>query len=326
MPAKLTTLLALSLSATASAQAPPPNPSPPPPFVSPAPATPPMPPVPAGHMWQIVSGSSYCQVETNGLCVTDGVGDHGSYEACSFRATQDLYATSTFFMTEARWDYITIGSTRYSGADGPTNVFMNAGDDAQWYADSSINYGGFVICATNEVTSVPPMLPPPPPPSPSPPPPTYTPAPPLAAGQMFIILSSDGTPNEYCNHTTNSDGLSCVTDGIGDHDNNEACIVQATQDLFLNADYFQTENYWDYIQLQINGTNGPRYSGTNGPANEMMAAGDTFSWSTDSSITRGGFVLCGSTTPFSLPPMLPPPPAAESVAAAAGADAAATAL
>ena len=314
MPAKLTTLLALSFLATTLAQSPPPSPSPPPPFVSPAPSMPPMPPVPAGHMWQIVSGSAYCQVETNGQCVTDGAGNHGANEACTMRATQDMYATApaeTFAVqTGSSYsgcrDYIEIEGTRYCGADGPANVFMRVGAIMTWFTNGYGNYGGWVICGSVNPAVLPPASPPlasPPPPNPSPPPPTYSPAPPLAYGQMFIILSADGTPNPYCSHTTDADGYSCVTDGIGSHGNSEACLVQATQALYLTATYFNTENYWDYIQI---GTT--RYSGTNGPANVMMAAGDQFSWSADSSVTAGGFVLCGSATPWSLPPMMPPPP------------------
>ena len=310
MPAKLTTLLALSLSAMTSAQMSPPNPSPPPPLLAP------VSPTPAGQMWEIVSGSTYCQVETNGLCVTDGSGDHGPNEACTMRATQDLYATAPFetfavqspssFSGACLYDYITIGSTRYCGSDGPANVFMSAGDVMTWYTNSYGNYGGWTICGSTNPAVLPPAIPPPPPPpppNPSPPPPGYAPAVPHMVGQMFHVLATaDGTPNEYCNHTTDA-GYSCVTDGIGSHGNQEACIMQATQDLYLTATYFQTENYWDYIQI---GTT--RYSGTNGPANVMMAAGDQFSWYADFSITRGGFVICGSTTPWSLPPMLPPPP------------------
>jgi len=254
-------------------------------------------------MWEVITGSQYCQVETGGLCVTDGVGNHGNLEACTVRATQDLYATSTYFSVETYWDYITINTTRYSGSGGFSNVFMNANDHMAWYSDTSVTYGGWTICATTEPMVAPPTMPPPPPPSPSPPPPTYTPSPPLAAGQMFIILSSDGNASQHCHLITESDGHSCVTDGTDDHDNNEDCVVQATQDLYLTATYFQTETNWDYISI-----NTTRYSGTNGPANVMMAAGDQFSWHADYSITNGGFVLCGSTTPWSLPPMMPPPP------------------
>jgi len=59
----------------------------------------------------------------------------------------------------------------------------------------------------------------------------------------------------------------------------------------------------DYISI-----NGTRYSGFQGPANVPMAAGDTITWSADGSVSYGGFVICGSTTPAVLPPAVPPPP------------------
>ena len=93
----------------------------------------PSPPPPP--MWTITAGSSYCSVTTGGTCVTDGVGLHSNNERCTMTASVALLATSTYFSTEAGWDYITIGTTRYSGTSGPSGVAMAAGETMTWYAD-----------------------------------------------------------------------------------------------------------------------------------------------------------------------------------------------
>ena len=128
-------------------------------------------PVPDGHMWTVLSGSTYCQVTNNGACFTDGVGGHGNQENCVVRAAVTLYATASYFNTEENYDYIQIGTTRYSGASAPTNVPMAAGQTARWYADASVTFGGFIICGSLTEVVQPPSIHPPPP-SPSPPPPS----------------------------------------------------------------------------------------------------------------------------------------------------------
>jgi hypothetical protein len=67
-------------------------------------------------MWSVVSGSSYCQVTTDGTCVTDGDGDYGVDEQCTVSAEVALVVSAQGdFSTELDWDYVTIGSTSYSG-------------------------------------------------------------------------------------------------------------------------------------------------------------------------------------------------------------------
>ena len=62
-------------------------------------------------------------------------------------AVPALTATATEFNTESNYDYITIGSTLYSGTAGPTNVYMAAGDTIFWASDGSVTRGGWTICA-----------------------------------------------------------------------------------------------------------------------------------------------------------------------------------
>ena len=116
---------------------------------------------------------------------------------------------------------------------------------------------------------------------------------------MFYVLSGSA----YC--TTDAAGV-CVTDGTGNHGNQESCVFTVTQPtVYATATYFQTETFFDYITI-----GGVRYSGTNGPSNVMMTQGQTFSWYADFSITYGGFTICGSATQIPMPPPTPgaPPP------------------
>merc|ERR1719262_643085 len=68
---------------------------------------------------------------------------------------------------------------------------MNSGDTLQWYADRSVSYAGWEICAFLSPATVfppPPPQPSPPPPSPRPPPPPAYP-PGRAPPEMFHILT-----------------------------------------------------------------------------------------------------------------------------------------
>ena len=208
----------------------PPQPSPPPPTMSPAP------PAIAGAMWIVISGGQFCEVSSNGQCVSDGQAPHGNNENCVVQATQALYAHATSFLTETYFDYITINNTRYSGSTGPVNVRMNAGQTMSWYSDYSVTADGFNICGYYTPTTLPPRPPPPPPPSPSPPPPAYSPAPPHPTNHLWAIV--DGT--EFC-HVINN-GM-CVTDGEGDHSHNEHCVMVPTQPIYATATYFATETF-----------------------------------------------------------------------------------
>jgi len=193
-----------------------------------------------------------------------------------------------------------LGGTRYSGANGPANVLMSAGDSFTFSADYSVNAGGFTICGTTETLS----FPPPPSPSPSPTaPPPMPPWAPMTAGVAWTVVSGE----TYCEITN---GGSCVTDGIGSHGNSESCVVESAVAQYALATYFSTESYFDYVMF---GTT--RYSGTAGPVYVPMAAGDTFEWLADSSVFNGGFTICGFVSaqyppspPISSPPSPSPPP------------------
>ena len=87
--------------------------------------------------------------------------------------------------------------------------------------------------------------------------------------------------------------------------NNERCTVTANRLLYATA---------TTSQLRHTGTSPstptarPRATGRNAPRNVAMAAGDSFLWSTDYSVTYGGFVICASDNALFPPPPSPSPP------------------
>jgi hypothetical protein len=96
--------------------------------------------------WTVLSGGSHCEVTSDGRCITDGIGNYGNYEYCTFRAEVSMTVTTTVFGTESGYDFITIGGTRYSGSTGPMNVQVAAGSTVTWNSDGSVTGTGFQIC------------------------------------------------------------------------------------------------------------------------------------------------------------------------------------
>lgn len=99
---------------------------------------------------------------------------------CVFLAIRDVYVSATQYAVESRYDYVTIADTRYiHNGVGPRMVWLPAGETMSWYADGSITYGGFTICAYSGL-----------PPTPPPPPPSIPPYPPgLAPPASFHTLN-----------------------------------------------------------------------------------------------------------------------------------------
>ena len=96
------------------------------------------------------------------------------------------------------------------------------------------------------------------------------------------------TGSQYCT----IDAAGCVTDGFGAHGNNEACTVQVNQAGVLTATEFDTESCCDHVTIA-----GERYVGAVGPSNVAVAAGSTFTWSSDGSVTNSGWTICLAPTP-----------------------------
>ena len=199
--------------------------------------------------WRVVSGGQYCELITRATgenCVHDGNGNTGNNEACVVEALRSFYAHATLYDVETYYDYITLNGTAFRGgqASPPVNVLMNRGDTLQWYADSSVTYAGWEICAFLS----PATLAPPPPPQPSPPPPSPRPSfppaypPGRAPPEMFHLLQSGNCPNPV--RTEVECGRAAAMLGMAD--------ITATDDRQDAASYDPAWCYYESGSLKFN--------------------------------------------------------------------------
>lgn len=103
--------------------------------------------------WWTATGTGCAVSTSNSKCVDDGLSDEtGNNERCTMTALQHMTLNVRSFATEHRYDYLTVGGTRYSGATssttGPQGVALAPGDTMYWYTDTSAGEDGFEICAS----------------------------------------------------------------------------------------------------------------------------------------------------------------------------------
>jgi len=175
---------------------------------------PPASPVPADQLWQVTDGGEFCHLITPPVqghseiassfdgqsCITDGIGDHESNERCTIKAYKNLVVTAAYFETEAGYDGMIIGGRSFSGTfpagQGIHDTFVPAFGTIEWSSDSSLNSGGFVICAIEGLVlpspPEPPTNPPPPPPPPLAPPPPGRPYSDVMICEDNCNFASDG--------------------------------------------------------------------------------------------------------------------------------------
>ena len=79
----------------------------------------------------------------------------------------------------------------------------------------------------------------------------------------------------------------CATDGAGAHGNNEACTIRVGAAGTLTATEFHTESCCDYVNISD-----ILYRGNTGPNGVAVAAGSTFAWGSDGSVTNAGWTIC----------------------------------
>ena len=96
------------------------------------------------------------------------------------------------------------------------------------------------------------------------------------------------------------DANGCATDGTGRHGNREYCTVRVAVAGLLTATQFRTESCCDFVTI-----GGTRYRGSTGPRNVLVAAGSSFTWRTDHSVTNEGWTIC--LRPVYRPPAPRPP-------------------
>ena len=144
----------------------------------------------------------------------------------------------------------------------------------------------------------------PPPSSPEPPAPPVPALLRLVHGSEYCHLDNVGrcvsNPYPWTGNTTNG--------------TNERCTIEALTEVSISAVHFATEEDCDFIKIRTVSGGVSDYSNDVGPQSVVLAEGDTFTWESDSSIARSGFVICAGllvpppTPPPSSPPFPPTPP------------------
>jgi hypothetical protein len=124
-----------------------------------SPSPPPNPPVAPGQlMWTVTSGSEFCHITSDGSCVTDGHNRYDNNEDCTFKAAAQMTITAKNFHVESYYDYLMVGSEKYTGTQGPMNKLVDADTLFRWNADNIVKGDGFEICG--QLPSSPPSAPP----------------------------------------------------------------------------------------------------------------------------------------------------------------------
>ena len=104
--------------------------------------------------WQVVSGSSYCQIVDGGRCVTDGSGYYGAKETCRVLALRPLVVYTKQYVVESKYDYLTVNGVQYkSSGSGPNGVKMSKGAALLWRSDEDTQSSGWKVCAQDTMTT-----------------------------------------------------------------------------------------------------------------------------------------------------------------------------
>ena len=104
--------------------------------------------------WQVVSGSSYCQIVDGGRCVTDGSGYYGASETCRVLALRPLFLYTKQYVVESKYDYLTVNGVQYkSSGSGPNGVKMSKGAALLWRSDGGTQRSGWKVCAQDTMAT-----------------------------------------------------------------------------------------------------------------------------------------------------------------------------
>ena len=82
-----------------------------------------------------------------------------------------------------------------------------------------------------------------------------------------------------------------MTEGKGLYGDNEACMIKTLRALAVTATEFETEECCDHLTIA-----GTPYNGGSGPQALPLDQGTELVWTSDASVTFGGFTLCANET------------------------------
>ena len=99
-------------------------------------------------------------------------------------------------------------------------------------------------------------------------------------------------PTSEAEGTCFVDQNGCITDGPGDHGNNERCTIDVLRDSYLYVSgSFDVETFFDYFTINGSST---RLDTVAELDFVPIAAGATIRWQSDGSVVNDGWTLCGS--------------------------------
>jgi len=109
-----------------------------------APPTPTPAPTPAPPPGSWVIDGSGCEMSGNCIQSNNHPSNYGNDQQCSIQLT-DVSFTVEAFNTESRYDWLTVGGSRYSGTSGPASSSGYTGT-ITWESDYSVTKSGWKLC------------------------------------------------------------------------------------------------------------------------------------------------------------------------------------
>jgi len=109
-----------------------------------APPTPTPAPTPAPPPGSWVIDGSGCEMSGNCIQSNNHPSNYGNDQQCSIQLT-DVSFTVEAFDTESRYDWLTVGGSRYSGTSGPASSSGYTGT-ITWESDYSVTKSGWKLC------------------------------------------------------------------------------------------------------------------------------------------------------------------------------------
>lgn len=170
--------------------------------------------------------------------------------------------TTPGFLTEGFHDRISIGCNTYMGSRGPLEKSVAANTQLEWSSDFSIVKSGWKICAVGNAD--------------------------------LFVQPADATQKGPCYITDDK----CWASPNFPHNyaNNQYCQVTISAATSISAPAgFLTEFHHDWLTI-LGGGPCHEYSGTTGPNNFHVDAGEEVHWHSDYSIQKTGWKLCVTPT------------------------------
>ena len=112
-------------------------------------AAPPGPAPPMSARFTVASGGTGCSTTHSGRCVQSPnyPSTYNNNDHCTISVSGEASLSFTHFNTEGgNFDYVTIGTHKYAGSNGPTDIHVLSTTSIAWRTDSSNTASGWELC------------------------------------------------------------------------------------------------------------------------------------------------------------------------------------